>query len=215
MAGNQVMRIRVAIVDDDAELGENLKTLIDAAPDLVCVGTFPDSDSACKVLLREPPDVVLMDINLGRHSGIDCVARLKAVVPQVQVIMVTVYEDTERIFKALSAGASGYLVKREVGPELLEAIRQVMQGQSPMSGHIARKVVEHFQKPRVSGNTPEELTPAEARVLDQLAQGYMYKEIAANNGITLDTVRTHIRSIYQKLQVHTRAEALLKYLGQT
>jgi DNA-binding NarL/FixJ family response regulator len=154
-----------------------------------------------------------MDINLPGINGVECVRRLKDQCPDTQFIMLTVYEDTDNIFNALAAGATGYLLKRSTKAELLQAIRDVMKGGSPMTTHIARKVVQSFQKPPARPPEPDfELSPREREVLDLLAQGFLYKEIAEKLGVTYETVHTHIRRIYEKLQVRTRTEAVAKFL---
>jgi DNA-binding NarL/FixJ family response regulator len=155
-----------------------------------------------------------MDINLPGMNGVECVRLLKQKLPDTQVIMLTVYEDTENIFNALAAGATGYLLKRTSSAELLAAIKEVVEGGSPMTAHIARKVVQSFQKPVPAPSPTEELTPREKEVLDYLAQGFLYKEIADKIGISYETVRTHIRRIYEKLQVRTRTQAVAKALGR-
>ena len=159
------------------------------------------------------PDVVLMDINLPGMSGVECVRRLRAVVPAVQVVMLTVYEDTDLIFAALAAGATGYLLKRTPPDELLGGIWDVHRGGSPMTGHIARKVVQSFREADRAGDE-DALSPREREVLDHLAQGYLYKEIAARLSISYDTVHTYVRRIYEKLQVHSRTEAVAKHLAR-
>lgn len=206
--------IRVSIVDDDEGVRTNLAQLVSNQPDIVCVSTHPHGRSACAEIPKLKPDVVLMDINLGAMDGIECVARLKTMMPHLQIIMVTVYEDAAKIFPALEAGASGYLLKRCSSEELFDAIRQVQRGESPMSGPIARKVVQFFQQRSRNSQLLEKLSPKEHQVLEKLAQGFLYKEIAHEMQITLETVRTHIRAIYQKLQVNTKTDAVLKYLGK-
>jgi DNA-binding NarL/FixJ family response regulator len=208
------MPIRVSIVDDDEGVRSSLSQLVGSQPDLECISTHRHGRSACAEIPKLKPDVVLMDINLGAMDGIECVARLKAAVPELQIIMVTVYEDTEKIYPALEAGASGYLLKRTSADELFDAIRQVQRGESPMSGPIARKVVQFFQSKGKTTELLDQLSPKEHKVLEKLAQGFMYKEIAADMQVTLETVRTHIRSVYQKLQVNTKTDAVLKYLGK-
>lgn len=212
---NPAQPIRVSIVEDDDAIRSNLELLLNSEPDFECVSTHPHGRSACAQIPKVKPDVVLMDINLGAMDGIECVARLKATVPELQIIMVTVYEDTEKIYPALEAGATGYIIKRTNTDELFDAIRQVRRGESPMSGPIARKVVQFFQNRGRSHEQLEQLSPKESQVLEKLAHGFLYKEIAAEMGITHETVRTHIRNIYQKLQVNTRTEAVLKYLGKS
>jgi DNA-binding NarL/FixJ family response regulator len=155
-----------------------------------------------------------MDINLPGQSGVECVRRLKPLLPKIQVVMLTVYEDTELIFSALAAGATGYLLKRTPPAELLAGIREVHAGGSPMTGHIARKVVQSFNQERPAGADEGMLSPREREVLEYLARGYLYKEIAAALGLGYDTVHTHIRRIYEKLQVRSRTEAVARHLGQ-
>jgi len=206
--------IRVSIVDDDEGVRTHLSQLLDSEPGFQCVSTHRHGRSACAEIPKARPDVVLMDINLGAMDGIECVARLKNLLPEVQIIMVTVYEDTNKIYPALEAGATGYLLKRSPTEELFGAIRQVMRGESPMSGPIARKVVQLFQRRARSSELLDQLSPKEHQVLDRVARGFLYKEIAAELGITLETVRTHIRNIYQKLHVNTKTDAVLRYLGK-
>lgn len=160
----------------------------------------------------ENPDVVLMDINLPNMSGIECVGKLKAKLPSVQILMLTVYDDSELVFRALTEGASGYIIKRTAPDKLLEAIRETHQGGSPMSPHIARKVVQYFNQRGSAKRETERLTDREREVLEHLAKGYLYKEIADALGIGVETVRRHLSNIYGKLHVHTRTEAVLKHL---
>lgn len=157
------------------------------------------------------PDVVLMDIRLPGMSGIDCVAQLRQALPTLQIIMLTVYEDSESIFRALKAGAAGYLVKSSPPPKLLEAIVDVSKGGAPMSSHIARKVVQHFHHPAAANGRSEELSPREREVLDLLASGYIYKEIGDQLGISPETVRTHVKNICEKMHVRSRLEAVGKH----
>ena len=206
------MSITVSIVEDNAQLRGTLCRLIDREEGFSCVSQFGDAESALETLPKEKPDVVLMDINLPKMNGVECVRKLKQVAPEILVVMLTAYEDTENIFAALSAGASGYLLKRAPRAELLEAIREVKQGGSPMTTHIARKVVQSFQKPAASNDPTENLSTREQEVLDCLSHGLMYKEIAEKLGISYETVHTHIRRIYEKLQVRTRTEAVAKFL---
>lgn len=206
--------IRVSIVEDDDAVRTSLEQLLNSEPGLQCVSTHPNGRSACSQIPGIKPDVVLMDINLGAMDGIECVARIKSALQDVQIIMVTVYEDTNKIYPALEAGASGYIIKRSNTDELFEAIRQVKRGESPMSGPIARKVVQFFQNRGRSAELLDQLSPKENQVLEKLAQGFLYKEIAREMNVGLETVRTHIRNIYQKLHVNTRMDAVLKYLGK-
>ncbi len=206
------MPIAVAIVEDDARIRESLSVLIQGVEGFRCVGSHGSAEEALRDLPTEKPDVVLMDINLPQMSGIDCVAKLKAKLPAVQILMLTVYDDSDLIFQALTEGASGYIIKRTAPDKLLEAIRDAHQGGSPMSPHIARKVVQYFQQRRPAKQETEDLTVREREVLSQLAQGYLYKEIADALGIGVETVRRHLSNIYNKLHVHTRTEATVKYL---
>ena len=207
------MAINVSIVEDSDQVRGTLTRLVNRAEGFHCLGQYPNAEAALEGLPRERPDVVLMDINLPGMNGVECVRRLKQVAPQIQVIMLTVYEDTENIFNALAAGASGYLLKRTSRDELLAAIRDVQKGGSPMTTHIARKVVQSFQRAGASPQPTENLSPREQEVLDCLAKGFLYKEIADTLGISYETVHTYIRRIYEKLQVRTRTEAVAKFLG--
>lgn len=206
------MATTVSIVEDNDQLRGTLARVISRAEGFQCLGQYPSAEAALEGLPQEPPNVVLMDINLPGMNGVECVRRLKQFVPQTQVIMLTVYEDTENIFNALAAGAAGYLLKRTPRAELLAAIRDVCQGGSPMTTHIARKVVQSFQKAGASPQPAENLSEREQQVLDCLAQGFLYKEIADKLGISYETVHTYIRRIYEKLQVRTRTEAVAKFL---
>ena len=190
-----------------------LARIINRAEGFQCLSHFPSAEAALEALPKERPDVVLMDINLPGINGVECVRRLKTLVPGIQVVMLTVYEDTENIFNALAAGAAGYLLKRTTSAELLAAIREVKGGGSPMTTHIARKVVQSFQRAGASPQPTENLSPREQEVLDCLAKGFLYKEIADNLHISYETVHTYIRRIYEKLQVRTRTEAVAKFLG--
>jgi DNA-binding NarL/FixJ family response regulator len=205
--------ISVAIVEDNARYRKELTKFLDGCADFTCAGAYGSAEQALSELPKRPPDVVLMDINLPNVSGIECTARLKSLLPQLQILMLTVYEDTDSIFKALQAGATGYLLKRAHPDEIVRAIHDVRSGGAPMTGSIARKIIESFQKAPASSET-ENLSPREREILDFLAQGYQYKEIAAALDIGYATVRTHIERIYQKLQVCSRAEAVAKISGR-
>jgi DNA-binding NarL/FixJ family response regulator len=210
------MTISVSIVEDDAGVRATLAELINGSPGFRCVSQHPTAEHALQEIPKENPSVVLMDINLPGLSGVDCVRRLKPLLPQTQIIMLTVYQNTEHIFNALAAGASGYLLKQTPPAELLAAIRDVHGGGSPMSSHIARKIVQSFQQPAPAARAgTHSLSPREAEVLDLLAKGYLYKEIADKTGLTYATVHTHIRHIYEKLHVRSRAQAVARHLGQT
>lgn len=205
--------IKVAIVEDDAGVREGLVGLINGTRNFSCVGAHANAEVALKRIPEAWPDVVLMDINLPNMSGMECVSKLKELRPALQVIMLTVYGDNEQIFESLTRGASGYLLKKTTPAKILEAIADVHSGGSPMSNTIARRVVQHFQKRAPSNNT-ETLTKREHEILVFLAKGQQYKEIADGLSISLETVRVHIRHIYEKLQVHSRTEAVVKFLGK-
>jgi len=206
------MPITVSIVEDQDQLRNTLSRVLNRADGFECISTYGNAEDALEDLPRKKPNVVLMDINLPGLNGVECARKLKQVAPEIQIMMLTVYEDTENIFNALAAGASGYLLKRTSTPELLESIREVHRGGSPMTAHIARKVVLSFQKPAAAPDGTEDLSPREREVLDCLSQGFLYKEIAEKLGISYETVHTYIRRIYEKLQVRTRTEAVAKFL---
>jgi DNA-binding NarL/FixJ family response regulator len=208
------MSKKVAIVEDNRTLREQLVKIVSTAPGLKCVGSYRTAEEALQGIPNELPDVILMDIKLPGMSGIDCVARLKEIMPAVQIIIVTVYEDSERIFCALRSGASGYLVKSGPPEKLLEAIRDVSQGGSAMSTHIARKVVQHFQMIGPASAKTEQLSPREREVLELLASGYIYKEIGEKLSIATETVRTYVKHICQKLHVKNRLEAVARHTHQ-
>jgi DNA-binding NarL/FixJ family response regulator len=207
------MAINVSIVEDSDRIRESLAALIDGAPGFRCRASYESAEAALRGLPLDKPDVVLMDINLPRMSGIECARALKAKFPTLQIVMLTVFEDAEMVFESLRAGACGYLLKRTPPHKLLEAIDEVHKGGSPMSANIARKVVATFQEQAKKAVETAQLTPREDEILGQLAKGLSYKEIADKLSIGLETVRTHIRSIYEKLQVRSRTEAVVKFLG--
>ena len=206
------MTIKVAIVEDNDKIREGLATLIDGSEGFECSAAYESAEEALRQLPAYKPDVVLMDIHLPRMSGIECVEKLKERNPDLQIMMLTVYEDDEKIFKSLTAGATGYLLKRTPPAELLESIRELHEGGSPMSDQIARKVVEAFQQMGKSSKETENLSEREMEILSFLAKGYHDKEIADHFFLSVKTVRTHLRNIYQKLHVRSRTEAVLKYL---
>jgi DNA-binding NarL/FixJ family response regulator len=206
------MPITVSIVEDNEQLRATLARVINRAEGFRCLSDYPNAEDALKDLPQVLPEVVLMDINLPGINGVECVRQLKQLLPQTHVIMLTVYEDTENIFNALAAGAAGYMLKRTKTAELLEAIREVHRGGSPMTTHIARKVTQSFQRAGPSSQPTENLSEREQQVLDCLSQGFLYKEIAEKLGISYETVHTYIRRIYEKLQVRTRTEAVAKFL---
>ena len=210
------MPISISIVEDNDQLRATLAKVIARADGFRFATDYASAEDALADLPKVKPDVVLMDINLPGINGVECVRKLKALLPQTQVMMLTVYEDTENIFNALAAGANGYMLKRTPTKELVEAIREMQRGGSPMTTHIARLVVQSFQKPAAApaagGKEMSELSEREQQVLDLLAQGLIYKEIAEKLNIGYETVHTYIRRIYEKLQVRTRTEAVAKFL---
>jgi DNA-binding NarL/FixJ family response regulator len=205
--------IRVAIVEDDRSVRENLCVLIDAATGFRCTATCSSAEEAWKQLPPIAPEVVLMDIHLPGKSGIECVAKLKALLPETQVIMLTIEEDSERVFDSLKAGATGYLVKSVSPAKILDAIAEVHNGGAPMSSHIARNVVLAFRKTPEPENPELNLSPREEEVLRLLAKGHRSKEIAEELGVGTATVNTHVRHIYEKLHVRSRAEAVARLAG--
>ena len=207
-----LMPIKVAIVEDDEGIRTSLGALLRRAPSIRFAGDYPDAETALREIPKVPPDVVLMDINLPGMNGVECVRQLKATVPKVQVLMLTVYEDSDSLFNSLKAGASGYLLKRTASSRLLEAIRDVHDGGSPMTPQLARRVVQFFAKTTSDESPVSRLTAGEKDFLDQLANGYAYKEIADRMKISIDTVRSYVRTVYEKLHVHSRTEAVVKYL---
>lgn len=204
----------IALVEDDPSLREILSEILVGSPAWKLTGAFATADEALEKLSTAPTQVVLMDIQLPGMSGIECVARLRERFPEIQVMMVTVYDNNDRIFEALAAGANGYLLKRDVPDKLIQSLEELLDGGSPMSGAIARKVVQHFRKDPPSENKDHNLTPRETEILNHLVKGALYKEIASDVGIGYETVRTHLRNIYVKLHVRTRTEAVVKYLGR-
>lgn len=212
MAIERPMPITVSIVEDNEQLRNTLVRVINRAEGFKCVSNYGSAEAALEGLPRDKPEVVLMDINLPGMNGVECVRQLKQRGVPTLVVMLTVYEDTENIFNALAAGASGYLLKRTKSAELIEAIREVHTGGSPMTTHIARKVIQSFQRSGPSSSPSENLSQREQEVLECLSQGFLYKEIAEKLGISYETVHTYIRRIYEKLQVRTRTEAVAKFL---
>jgi len=206
------MPVTVSIVEDNEQLRGTLARVIGRVEGFRCVSHYGTAEAALEGLPKAKPDVVLMDINLPGINGVECVRQLKQLLPDTQSVMLTVYEDTENIFNALAAGAAGYLLKRTKSAELIEAIREVHRGGSPMTTHIARKVTQSFMKTGPSSRPAENLSEREQEVLDCLSKGFFYKEIADKLGISYETVHTYIRRIYEKLQVRTRTEAVAKFL---
>jgi DNA-binding NarL/FixJ family response regulator len=203
--------IAVSIVEDDAQARKILAGWVSHAPGFRLVGDWGNAESAAEALPGKKPNVVLMDINLPGMSGVDAVRQLKPLLPDTQFVMLTVYEDADHIYNALAAGATGYLLKETPRQELLSALENVFHGGSPMTSNIARKVVQSFGLSRTAAAKGEELSPREQEVLDLLAQGYLYKEIAERLNISVPTVNTYVRRMYEKLHVRSRAQAVAKY----
>jgi DNA-binding NarL/FixJ family response regulator len=203
------MGLKVAIVEDDRQLRTDFARLIDAAGDLTCVGAYPSGEEALAGLPVNTPDAVLMDINLPGMNGIECTRHLRAVLPHVHVVMLTTFDDTDRVFASLKAGATGYVLKRARPDEIVGAVRDVCGGGAPMSSAIAREVVQYFRQHQPAPEVST-LTDRERAVLNALSEGQQYKEIADNLGISINTVRQYIKSIYEKLHVNTRGEAVRK-----
>jgi DNA-binding NarL/FixJ family response regulator len=205
--------ISVAIVEDIKEIRDGLQLLIDNSADFLCHEVYASAEEALKGLPASQPDVVLMDIHLPGMNGIDCLRLLKHQCPDIQFIMSTIYEDDDTIFESLKAGATGYLLKKTEPAKILEAIKEVYSGGSPMSSQIARKVIATFQ-PRPGIDDTGILTPKEKEILKALSKGLRYKEIAFEMHISIETVRSHVRRIYEKLHVQSRTEALNKIYGR-
>ena len=205
------MPTSVAIVEDNAGICEELQHIIASEPALRCVCVCRNAAAALERIPPLAPDVVVMDIGLPDRSGIECTARLKRLLPETQILMFTINDDTDQIVKSLEAGASGYLLKDTAPGQILTSIREVREKGAPMSPEVARKVIATFRRPAAAAATPEPLTPREEDVLRGLSEGLLYKEIAEKCGIKIDTVGTHIKSIYRKLHVRSRTEAVMKY----
>jgi DNA-binding NarL/FixJ family response regulator len=206
------MLIKVAIVEDNVTVREGLRYLISSSPGFECVRTWGSAEDALEEIAGLRPDVVLMDIRLPGMSGIECIIRAKQLIPSTQIVMLTIFEDDERVFQSLAAGATGFLLKNTDPTQIMAAIQDVHRGGSPMSSQIARRVVATFQRPTVPDPAFEMLSPREKEVLEYLAKGFLYKEIAQTLDISVETVRTHIRNLYEKLHVRTRMEAVNKAL---
>jgi DNA-binding NarL/FixJ family response regulator len=208
------MNIRVAIVEDNDSIRESLALILNGSPGLHCCGAFPTAEAALSNLPNHPVDVVLMDINLPGQSGIECVRQLKVSLPRLQIIMLTIEDDSRKVFDSLKAGASGYLVKNLPPAQILAAIQEVHRGGSPMSSQIARLLVQQFQQPTAEPESIAQLTPREQEILALAVKGYRSKEIADALALSPQTVQTHFRNIYEKLHVRSRAEAVARYFGQ-
>ena len=209
---SQKENIVIALVEDNKEIREGFNILISGTAGFSCAASFADAESALKKIPSMNVDVVLMDINLPKMNGIDCVKKLKPLLPNTQIIMLTMYEDSEHVFEALKAGAAGYLLKRTSPGKILEAVKEVHEGGSPMSMQIARMVVESFNEKPINSKLNQKLTEREMEILSHLSKGMRYQEIADTLFISVETVRTHLRKIYEKLQVRNSTEAVLQYL---
>ena len=208
------MIINVAIVEDNAGTREGLVKLFSQADGFACQRSYATGEAAVLGIPHDPPQVALIDINLPGISGIECVRRLKERCPALHVLMLTTYEESDLIFESLRAGANGYLRKKMPAKELVEAVQQVHAGGAPMSMQIARKVVAHFHRLKEAPGEMSQLTKRENEILGCLAKGFLYKEIAEQLGISMSTVRTHIHSVYEKLHVQSRTEAVVKFLDR-
>ena len=204
--------ITVAVVEDDPQVRRSLAGILKRGPGVICVGEYGNAEEALREIPRLQPKVVLMDINLPGMDGVHCVRQLSELAPKTQVLMLTVYDNTDTIFNSLAAGASGYLLKPISAEQLLAAVRDVYGGGAPMTSDIARKVVQTVTQPAPASSETENLSPREQEVLDFLAKGYLYKEIAEQLNISYGTVHTYIERIFKKLQVRSRAQAVAKYL---
>jgi DNA-binding NarL/FixJ family response regulator len=205
--------ITVAIVEDDSQVRHSFVGILKRGSGVLCVGAFGDAEEALRELPRLQPQVTLMDINLPGIDGVECVQKLSGLLPQMQMVMLTVYDDTDAIFNSLAAGASGYLLKPVSAVQLLAAVKDVYAGGAPMTSNIVRKVVQTFKQPVATAHETENLSTREQEVLDYLAKGYLYKEIADQLSISYGTVHTYIERVFKKLHVRSRAQAVAKYLG--
>lgn len=203
------MPIKVALIEDNAGISAEIERILGEDPECRCVGVCRNLQTALKKIPAMEPDVIIVDIRLPDGSGIDAVTRLKRLLPSAQMMMYTVFEDSEQIFRALEAGANGYLLKDTPPAELLRAIREIREGGVPMTGEVARKVIESF---RGNKETTQQLSPREEQILHLLSKGYLYKEIAGDLAISTQTVNSHLKRIYEKLHVRTRTEAVIKFL---
>lgn len=208
-------RITVSLIEDDSGLRDGLHAMLNGFQRFKCISVHPNSEHAMLHIPQNPPQVALVDINLPKMSGIECVRHLKGICSQTQFLMLTVYEDTDLIFESLKAGASGYLLKRSEPSRILSAIEEVQNGGAPMTAEIARRVVKSFQESKPEGEfITSLLRPRECEVLELLAKGGSYREIADQLGITYSTVNSHVKSIYERLHVRSRSQAVAKYLGK-
>jgi DNA-binding NarL/FixJ family response regulator len=205
--------LKIVLVEDQPEIRESWLRLIGAFPDFSCVGACASAEEALRVIPTLSPDVVLMDVFLPRMSGIECTARLKARQPQMHIVMLTAADDDEMVFMALEAGADGYLLKQTKPADLREALLDVLNGGAPMTSEIARRVVHYFRDRAKARDAIVHLAPREKEILSLLSKGYANKEIADTLSLSIETVRSYLKSIYEKMQVHSRAEAVARYMN--
>jgi DNA-binding NarL/FixJ family response regulator len=208
------MSIKVSIVEDNPGTRESLSKMLQRTPELEFLQAYPNGEAALRGVTQAIPDVILMDIRLPGMSGIECVAQIKEKLPQVSVLMLTTYEESDLIFESLRAGAIGYLLKNMPPAELMNAVVQARTGGSPLSMRIARKIVNHFQEKESAASDLSRLTQREQEILSLLSKGFLYKEIADQLKISLNTVRVHLQNVYEKLHVHSRTQAVMKFLGK-
>ena len=213
MAQTETQPINVAVVEDDAQVRCSLAEILKRGPGITCVGEFANAEEALRDIPRLQPKVVLMDINLPGMDGVECVRQLSVLVPDAQIVMLTVHDNTEAIYNSLAAGASGYLLKPVTAAQLLSAVRDVFAGGAPMTSNIVRKVVQAYKKPVPAAKETESLSPREQEVLNLLAKGYLYKEIADQLKVSYGSVHTYIERVFKKLHVRSRAQAVAKFLG--
>lgn len=207
-------QISVIIVEDMPDVRQKVKHIIDESKEFICLSTYANAENALEDLPKLKPDIVLMDINLPGMTGIECIKKIKKKCPETQFMMFTIYENSEQVYEALAAGASGYLLKKTPSEEILEALKELFEGGAPMSTHIARKVVSFFQKENKVANENTQLSNREKEVLALLSKGFLYKEISDQLFISTGTVRQHIHNIYEKLHVQNRTEAINKFYGR-
>ena len=207
-------QISISVVEDMDEVRKKVKRIIDESEEFICLSTYSNAEKALEELPDLKPDIVLMDINLPGMSGIECIKEIKKKCPQIQFMMFTIYENSEQVYEALAAGATGYLLKKTAPEEILDALKELYEGGAPMSTQIARKVVSFFQKETKNNPADSELSKREKQVLELLSKGFLYKEISDQLFISTGTVRQHIHKIYEKLHVQNRTEAINKFYGR-
>lgn len=207
--------VRLALVEDVAEMRESWRQLINGLPGFRCVCTCSTGREALRVLPAEAPDVIVMDIQMPGMTGIECTLRLKELLPKTPILILTVSADTQTVFRALEAGADGYLLKRSRPDQLQTAIQEVLEGGAPMTSEIARRVVASFRERATKRGDTARLTPREEEVLGYLSKGFANKEIAVKMSVSYETVRDHLRNIYEKLHVHSRTEAVARFLNSS